>query len=46
MPNIIVHSTGQIKQQSFLLPGFYMTLIMTGVTVIVALTWWQWLGLL
>jgi len=29
-----------------LLPGFYMTLIMTGVTVIVALTWWQWLGLL
>ncbi|MGG0717181.1 DASS family sodium-coupled anion symporter [Robertmurraya massiliosenegalensis] len=46
MPNVLVHSTGQIKQQTFLLPGFYMTLIMTGVTVIVALTWWQWLGLL
>ncbi|TKC19447.1 SLC13 family permease [Robertmurraya kyonggiensis] len=46
MPNVLVHSTGQIKQQTFLLPGFYMTLIMTGITVIVALTWWQWLGLL
>lgn len=46
MPNVLVHSTGQIKQQTFLLPGFYMTVIMTAVTVIVALTWWQWLGLL
>ncbi|WP_234998274.1 SLC13 family permease [Salirhabdus sp. Marseille-P4669] len=44
MPNVLVHSTGEIKQQSFLLPGLLMTGFMTLVTIIVALTWWQLLG--
>lgn len=44
MPNVLVHSTGQINQQAFLKPGIYMTGIMTAVTVLVAVTWWQWIG--
>lgn len=46
MPNVLVHGTGQVHQKDFLLPGFYMTIIMTLLTVIVALTWWRWFGLL
>ncbi|MRG84821.1 DASS family sodium-coupled anion symporter [Salinibacillus xinjiangensis] len=45
MPNVLVHSTGRILQRNFLMPGIYMTLIMILVTVVVALTWWRWIGL-
>ncbi|HET7657769.1 MAG TPA: DASS family sodium-coupled anion symporter [Bacillales bacterium] len=46
MPNLIVHSTGQISQREFLIPGLYATLLMIVLTVVIALTWWKWLGLL
>lgn len=44
--NIIVHSTGQIQQKEFIIPGIYMTFIMMIVTVLTAVTWWNWIGLL
>lgn len=46
MPNVLVHSTGQISQREYLLPGIYITLLMTGLTALMALTWWQWVGLI
>jgi sodium-dependent dicarboxylate transporter 2/3/5 len=45
MPNIVVHSTGQISQREFLIPGLFATLLMMALTVLIALTWWRWLGL-
>jgi len=45
-PNIIVHSTGQIQQKDFLMPGIWMTLAMIAVTVLTAAFWWKWIGLL
>ncbi|WP_257351128.1 SLC13 family permease [Pseudalkalibacillus decolorationis] len=45
MPNVIVHSSGQISQREYLVPGLYMTLLMMGLTVLIALTWWKGLGL-
>lgn len=44
-PNILVYSTGQIQQKEFLLPGLIMTLVMIIFTIILALTWWKWIGL-
>ncbi|PLR75905.1 hypothetical protein CU633_18690 [Bacillus sp. V3-13] len=43
-PNIIVYSTGQIQQKEFLIPGLIMTGLMIAVTIIVAITWWNWIG--
>ena len=45
-PNIIVHSSGRIQQKEFILPGLLMTILMSSVVVLVAATWWNWLGLL
>ncbi|MBX9973587.1 DASS family sodium-coupled anion symporter [Cytobacillus firmus] len=45
-PNIIVHSTGQIQQKEFIIPGIYMTIIMMIVTILTAVTWWNWIGFL
>ncbi|UOQ94892.1 DASS family sodium-coupled anion symporter [Halobacillus shinanisalinarum] len=45
MPNVIVHSSGQISQREFLVPGLYMTLLMMGLTILIAFTWWDWVGL-
>lgn len=45
-PNIIVHSSGRIQQKAFLIPGILMTLLMSTVVVLIAVTWWNWLGLL
>lgn len=45
MPNVLVHSTGRISQKNFIVPGIYMTIIMTVVTVVVAVTWWRLIGL-
>lgn len=46
MPNLLIHSTGMIKQSDFLRAGFYTTLLSIGLTIIVALTWWRFIGLL
>ncbi len=45
MPNLLVHSTRLISQKDFLKPGFYATLITMAVTILVAMTWWRWIGL-
>lgn len=45
-PNIIVHSTGQIQQKEFIIPGIYMTFAMMIVTILTAVTWWNWMGFL
>ncbi|SFB02558.1 anion transporter [Lentibacillus halodurans] len=45
MTNMIVHSSGQISQRDYLIPGIYMTLLMMGLTIFIALTWWRWVGL-
>lgn len=45
MPNLLAHSTGMITQKDFLKPGFFATLISVAATILVAATWWQWIGL-
>ncbi|GAA0349551.1 SLC13 family permease [Oceanobacillus sp. FSL W7-1293] len=44
MPNVVVHGTGMINQQDFYLPGLLSTLASTLITLLVAFTWWKWLG--
>lgn len=45
MPNLLAHSTGMITQKDFLKPGLYATAISVIATILVASTWWQWIGL-
>lgn len=45
-PNIIVHSSGRIQQKEFLMPGLWLTGLMSVVVLVIAVTWWNWLGLL
>jgi solute carrier family 13 (sodium-dependent dicarboxylate transporter), member 2/3/5 len=45
-PNIIVHSSGEIEQKEFLIPGVILTLIMSIFTILLAATWWKWIGFL
>ncbi|OMP65966.1 SLC13 family permease [Domibacillus epiphyticus] len=45
-PNVLVHSTGKIQQKEFLLPGLILTIIMSVLTLLMAVTWWNWIGLL
>ncbi|MEH7333613.1 DASS family sodium-coupled anion symporter [Neobacillus drentensis] len=45
-PNIIVHSSGRIEQKEFLIPGILLTVFMSIVVLLTAITWWNWLGLL
>ncbi|MFJ8064686.1 SLC13 family permease [Psychrobacillus sp. NPDC096426] len=46
MSNLLVHSTGMIEQRDFLKPGLYATIITIIATIVVASTWWRWIGLL
>lgn len=46
MPNLLVHASGLIKQKDFLLPGIYATIISIVLTILVATTWWRFLGFL
>lgn len=46
MPNIMAHSTGMISQKDFLKPGLYATIISVAATVLIAATWWNWIGLI
>ncbi|UJL45550.1 DASS family sodium-coupled anion symporter [Virgibacillus sp. NKC19-16] len=46
MPNLIVHSTGLIAQRDFLKPGLYATVITMLATILVASTWWRFIGLI
>ena len=45
MPNLLAHSTGMITQKDFLKPGLYATIISIAATVLIASTWWSWIGL-
>lgn len=45
MPNVLVHSTGQITQREYLIPGLFLTFISMILTILLAMTWWKWLGL-
>ncbi|MEI4768726.1 DASS family sodium-coupled anion symporter [Psychrobacillus sp. FJAT-51614] len=45
MSNILAHSSGMITQKDFLKPGLYATIITIIATVVVASTWWRWIGL-
>ena len=45
MPNVLAHSTGMVTQNDFLKPGFYATVITILATVLIASTWWRWIGL-
>lgn len=44
MPNVVVYSTGLVEQRDFLLPGLWATLASMIITILVAFTWWRWLG--
>ncbi|WP_067728629.1 SLC13 family permease [Oceanobacillus damuensis] len=44
MSNVVVYSSGKISQRDFLLPGIYSTIASTVITILVAFTWWRWLG--
>ena len=46
MPNLLVHSTGMISQKDFLKPGLYATFLTILATILVATTWWKWIGLI
>lgn len=46
MTNIVVYSSGQLTQREFLKPGVFATIAMMAITLVVAVTWWNWLGLL
>lgn len=44
MPNVVAHGTGLIEQKDFLKPGLLATIASTVITLVVAFTWWRWLG--
>lgn len=44
MSNVVVHSTGMIDQKDFFIPGILSTVASTIITLIVAYSWWRWLG--
>ncbi|WP_059104834.1 SLC13 family permease [Shouchella shacheensis] len=44
MPNVIAHGTGLIEQKEFYRPGIWATAATTIITLLVAYTWWKWLG--
>jgi sodium-dependent dicarboxylate transporter 2/3/5 len=46
MPNIIVQSSGYISQREFIIPGLWATFASVIITVVVAATWWEWIGLI
>ncbi len=46
IPGVMVHATGWITQRDFFRTGFWLTIITIGLTYIMSLTWWSWLGYL
>lgn len=44
IPGVMVHGTGWVTQQDFFKPGFWLTLVSTGITYLMSITWWSWLG--
>ncbi|MBP1931061.1 SLC13 family permease [Ammoniphilus resinae] len=44
MPNIISQGSGYITQKEFIVPGIWATVASSLITVIVAATWWKWIG--
>jgi anion transporter len=44
MPMVVVHGTGMVNQRDFYLPGLLSTVASTVITLLVAFTWWRWLG--
>ncbi|WP_085993089.1 SLC13 family permease [Oceanobacillus senegalensis] len=44
MPNVVVHGTGLIEQRDFYASGIIGTVISIIITIVVAFTWWRWLG--
>ena len=44
MPNVVIHGTGMIEQRDFYKPGTIATIVTTIITILVAFTWWPWLG--
>lgn len=46
IPNVLVHGTGWVTQKDFIKPGLWLTVVSIGVTALLAVTWWPWLGLM
>lgn len=44
MPNVVVYATGLVQQKDFLIPGIWATVASSMITILVAFTWWRWLG--
>ena len=44
MPNVVAHSTGRVTQKDFLWPGILATLASIVIMVLVAYTYWRWIG--
>ncbi|TVT27335.1 hypothetical protein FO441_09840 [Salinicoccus cyprini] len=44
MPNVVVHGTGRVSQKDFLWPGLWLTLASIVIMVIIAYTYWRWIG--
>lgn len=46
MPNVIVHGTGKVTQQDFFRPGISATIVTMVITIFVAATWWNIIGII
>ncbi|MFC3418943.1 SLC13 family permease [Salinicoccus hispanicus] len=44
MPNVVVHGTGQVSQKDFLWPGLWLTLASIVIMIVIAYTYWRWIG--
>ncbi|WP_031545448.1 SLC13 family permease [Salinicoccus luteus] len=44
MPNVVVHSTGRVSQKDFLWPGLWLTLASIAIMIVIAYTYWRWIG--
>lgn len=44
IPTVIVHGTGWISQRDLVKPGIWLTLVSVLATLLMAVTWWPWLG--
>lgn len=46
IPSVIVQQAGYMTQKELLCPGLVLTIVSVVLTVLVAMTWWMWLGYL
>jgi len=44
MPNIIAQGSGYISQKEFIVPGIWATVASSLIMIVVAATWWKWIG--